>query len=55
MKKFAHEMLEGTSLRINEIAHSLGYSDAYAFTRAYKDYYGSPPSENRNKMEIELI
>lgn len=42
-------MLEETDLSITEIALSLGYSDIFAFTRAFGQYYGMSPSLYRVK------
>lgn len=44
----ASEMLRTTSASVTEIAYSLGYTNLYAFTRAYKNYYGVSPTEYRS-------
>jgi AraC-like DNA-binding protein len=41
------QMLEETAVPITEIALSLGYSELYAFTRAFRNYYGISPSQYR--------
>ncbi|WP_422082014.1 AraC family transcriptional regulator [Ulvibacterium sp.] len=41
-------LLDFSSLRINEIAHKLGYDDAYYFTRVFKKVMGKSPSMYRN-------
>jgi AraC-like DNA-binding protein len=38
------ELKRGTH-SIADLAHSLGYSDQSAFTRAFKDWYGVSPSQ----------
>lgn len=50
-------MLEETDISITEIALSLGYSDIFAFTRAFSNYYGMPPSQyraNHRKQQNDL-
>jgi AraC-like DNA-binding protein len=41
-------LLTETDLSVTEIALSLGYPDLYSFTRAYRKYYGTSPTEFRN-------
>jgi AraC-like DNA-binding protein len=41
------QMLEETIVPITEIALSLGYSELFAFTRAFRNYYGMSPSHYR--------
>lgn len=43
----AAELLRDTSLPVNEIALTIGYPELFAFTRAFVNYYGLPPSEYR--------
>jgi len=40
----AMNIVSTTVLPISHIALSLGYSDVYSFTHAFKSYYGQPPS-----------
>lgn len=47
-------MLEETDFSITEIALSLGYSDIFAFTRAFSNYYRMPPSVYRTSRRSEL-
>jgi len=46
-------LLEETDFSITEIALSLGYSDIFAFTRAFSNYYRMPPSVYRSNRRIE--
>lgn len=41
------ELLKTTSLSVTEIAYSLGYSELYAFTRAFTSYKGMSPRAYR--------
>jgi AraC-like DNA-binding protein len=43
------KMLNETNLSVTEIAMSLGYPELYAFTRAFREYYGMSPREYRKK------
>lgn len=45
----AVQLLRHSPHSITEISHSLGYSDLYAFTRAFSKYYQFPPSVLRKK------
>ncbi len=40
-------LLENSDLRVNEIAVEVGYSDNAYFSRAFRKYYGYPPSHVR--------
>lgn len=48
-RKMAHAftLLKLSPLSIQEIADSVGFSDAFHFSRAFKKQYGKPPSEMR--------
>ncbi len=46
----AKALLRETSLSITEVGLSLGYSDHANFTRAFKRWYGCPPSTFRNRL-----
>ncbi|MBD5778551.1 AraC family transcriptional regulator [Pelagicoccus sp. NFK12] len=43
----AYAQLKMTQTPIQEIAHSLGFSDSFHFSRAFKKRYGIPPSRTR--------
>ncbi|WJH33791.1 AraC family transcriptional regulator [Paenibacillus sp. CC-CFT747] len=43
----ASHLLEETDWTVTDIALSLGYPDLYSFTRAFRNYYGLPPTEFR--------
>lgn len=45
--KKANELLENSRLSIKAIAKSVGYNDAYYFSKLFKKYYGYPPSKIR--------
>jgi len=40
----ARELLYGRSLSVKQIADQLGYPDGYSFSKAFKKFYGTPPS-----------
>ncbi|TVP76298.1 MAG: AraC family transcriptional regulator [Puniceicoccaceae bacterium] len=46
----ARRLIEGTQLRIGEIAQSLGYKDIYFFSRQFKAHYSTAPSQYRNTV-----
>lgn len=46
MKK-AHQMLQDTTLTVQEIAESVGYTNANSFSKAYKRYFGEAPRSTR--------
>ncbi|GGH85871.1 AraC-like DNA-binding protein [Pullulanibacillus pueri] len=46
MNKASH-MLKATNYTITEIALSIGYSDLYSFSRAFKSYFGQSPKQFR--------
>ena len=46
MKKAA-ELVTDNNIKMHEIAHILGYSDQYTFSKAFKKYYDESPSEFR--------
>jgi AraC-type DNA-binding domain-containing proteins len=45
----AKEYLKNGSFTIKEIAQSVGYQDAYHFSKLFKKYYGYPPSDIKYK------
>jgi AraC-like DNA-binding protein len=50
-KQLAQAYLQETSFTINEISYLLGFSEASAFHRAYKRWFGINPSQYRQKVE----
>ncbi|MFS0643600.1 response regulator [Siminovitchia sp. 179-K 8D1 HS] len=51
----AKKLLETTSLRINEIADRLGYSDITYFSNLFKRKTGVTPSEYRKRVRTKFI
>ena len=47
----AVQLLTGSAHSITEISLSLGYSDVYAFTRAFAKFHGCPPGSLRKKHQ----
>lgn len=47
----AHHYLESTHLSIQEIAYLLDYSQPGPFSRAFKKYFGQPPSAIRSQSQ----
>lgn len=47
--------LEDDTLNLTEIAFLLGFSDASAFTRAFRRWYGKAPSEMRGDPELRKV
>ncbi|MEQ8441197.1 MAG: GlxA family transcriptional regulator [Alphaproteobacteria bacterium] len=45
----ARDLLEGTTLRISEIAIACGFSDSSSFARAYRANFGFSPKEYRSQ------
>jgi AraC-like DNA-binding protein len=45
----AAEYLKEGDMSIKEVAYSIGYNDAYHFSKLFKKYYGYPPSTIRIK------
>ena len=43
----ALELLEGGNMTVKSIAKSVGYDDAYHFSKLFKKYYNTPPSKIR--------
>ncbi len=43
----ARDLLEEGRLSIKSVAESVGYNDAYYFSKLYKKYFGCPPSRHR--------
>jgi AraC-like DNA-binding protein len=45
----AEDYLKKGEITIKEIAHAVGYEDAYHFSKLFKKYYGYPPSNIKSK------
>lgn len=45
--KEAHRLLTSTSVSVKEISETVGYADAYYFSRLFKKQYGLAPSQLR--------
>jgi AraC-like DNA-binding protein len=50
----AQNYLQGSSLHIQEIADTLGYSDIYFFSRQFKKFTGISPSDYRKTHPLEI-
>ena len=50
----AAEMLADSALPVAEIARRVGYREPTQFTKAFRRYYGMPPSEWRERREPQL-
>jgi hypothetical protein len=50
--KYAAELLQDSNLNISEVAYKSGFHSISYFSRSYKDYFGYPPKEHRNKQRI---
>ncbi|WP_138496525.1 helix-turn-helix domain-containing protein [Paenibacillus pinistramenti] len=49
------EMLTGSSLKISEIAHNVGYEDEYYFSRVFKKKLGVSPAEFIKKARKKVL
>jgi AraC-type DNA-binding domain-containing proteins len=45
----ARELLTGTNLSVKAAAKSVGYDDAYHFSKLYKKYYNEPPIKTKQQ------
>lgn len=50
----ARELIK-SGMRIQEIAALLGYTEQAAFTKAFRTYYGRPPSEYRQRNDNDVV
>ena len=52
----AYAALYNTDTKVSTVAESLGYCDAYAFSKAFKTYFGVSPSRiQKNKGKTKNI
>lgn len=45
----AHELLTGSNMSVKAAAKSVGYDDAYHFSKLYKKYYNEPPVRSKKR------
>ncbi len=48
----ARGLLETTTLSVRAIADSVGYTDAYYFSKLFKKYYGMSPTQVRTQFTL---
>ncbi|MFQ9799752.1 MAG: helix-turn-helix domain-containing protein [Clostridia bacterium] len=48
--KYAEQLLKTTSLSINEISDTLGFSSPYHFSNLFKSYYRLSPKHFRDSI-----
>lgn len=46
----AIELIDAEGLKLSEVAAALGYSDQYAFSKAFKQFYEISPAEHRKML-----
>lgn len=46
-RQLAMQLLQGTRMKLDEIALQLGYGDTASFTRAFRRWFGQAPGEHR--------
>ena len=49
----ARELLEGSDLRVQEIARRCGYTDQHYFSYCFKKYCGESPNAMRRRLHAE--
>jgi len=50
--KYAAELLQDSKLNISEVAYKSGFHSISYFSKSYKEYFGHPPKEHRDKQRI---
>ncbi|OPH46647.1 hypothetical protein BC351_14265 [Paenibacillus ferrarius] len=50
--KYACELLDGSSLSIQEVSEKIGYHDYFYFTRLFKKIMGKTPTQYRNEQLV---
>lgn len=51
--KIAKMYIENTNMNLNQISEKVGYRTYVAFFTAFKKYYGIPPKEYREKLQLK--
>jgi AraC-like DNA-binding protein len=51
-KQLAVQLLEGTDMKLDEMALQLGYSDTASFTRAFRRWFNRAPGEYRRTSAV---
>jgi AraC-like DNA-binding protein len=46
---WADHMLRSARMTVSEVAYQLGFSSPFHFSRAFRDFYGHPPSQHRGE------
>jgi transcriptional regulator GlxA family with amidase domain len=49
----AKELLDGTFLKVNQVAAQVGFRHTSSFTREFKSHYGYPPSKSRGRLAAQ--
>lgn len=50
----ARELIETTSMYIDQVAFQVGYEDSSSFTKAFKKETGLPPKEYRKRFGVRV-
>jgi AraC family transcriptional regulator of arabinose operon len=51
----AAKLLSSTQLQIKQVSFQIGFSHEPSFVRAFRNKFGSSPSEYRNRQRLTLI